>query len=279
MAQDPIEVKPIAGALGAEIFGVDLSKPLDNSTFARVHQALLDHQVIFFHDQDLSPEQHKAFGRRFGTLSNHTFVHATRDHAIDTECLEIRHEPGERYVFGEGWHMDHTWKEKPLMGGILHALDVPPQGGDTLFANLYLAYETLSDGMKRMLGRMRAVHAANPALYVGDKNLKMSAEEIDALRATHPVIRTHPETRRKLLFLHRAVVRHFDGWTIEESQPLLQFLYAHSERPEFTCRFRWRKGDVAFWDNRAVMHNPIADYQNQLRVMRRVAVDGAERPA
>jgi taurine dioxygenase len=273
-----IEVKPIAGALGAEIEGVDLSKPLSEDVFAEIQQALHERLVIFFRNQTITQDQQKAFGKRFGPLNKHPFVHPDRTGQQDPEVFEVRHEPGETYIFGEGWHMDHTWKEKPLMGGILYAKDVPPHGGDTLFCNLYLAYETLSDGMKTMLDGLRAVHAANPALYVGDPNIKMTPEQIDALRYTHPVIRTHPGTGRKLLFLHPFIVRHFEGWTIEESRPLIDFLCNHATRPEFTCRHTWQANDLGFWDNRAVMHNPINDYQGFRRVMHRVAVESTERP-
>lgn len=269
-----IDVRPIAGALGAEIHGVDLSKPLNNETFSEIHQALLDYLVIFFPGQHITPEDQKAFGRRFGPLNTHPFVKPDRDGKQDPEVFEVRHEPGETYIFGEGWHMDHTWKEKPLMGGILYAREVPPYGGDTLFSNLYLAYETLSDGLKKTLEGMKAVHAANPDLYVGDPNMKMTREQIDALSHVHPVVRTHPESGRKLLFLHPHIVKRFDGMTVEESQPLLKYLCDHAVRPEFTCRFSWHANDLAFWDNRAVMHNPINDYQGFRRVMHRVAVEG-----
>ena len=273
-----IEVAPIAGALGAEIGGVDLSLPLEDAVFAEIRHALHEHLVLFFHDQCLSQERQKAFGRRFGPLNRHPFVGADRTGRQDPEVFEVRHEPGESYIFGEGWHMDHTWKAVPLMGGILFAVEVPPRGGDTLFSNLYLAYESLSEGMRAILGRLRAVHAANPELYVGDPNMIMSPAEIDALRAVHPVVRTHPGTGRRLLFLHPHIVCAFEGWTEAESRPLIDFLCDHATRPEFTCRFRWRAGDVAFWDNRAVMHNPINDYRGFLRVMHRVAVEDIAAP-
>ena len=160
------------------------------------------------------------------------------------------------------------------MGGILYAREVPPYGGDTLFANLYLAYETLSDGMKEMLGKMRAVHAANPDLYVGDPNVKMTRQQIDALSYVHPVVRTHPESGRKLLFLHPHIVKRFDGMTEAESAPLLEYLFRHLTRPEFTCRFRWRPGSIAFWDNRCAQHNAINDYGGYRRLLHRVTLAG-----
>ena len=276
MLSNRVVARPIAGALGAEIESVDLSQPMDDATFGAIRQALLDHHVIFFRDQNIQGAHMKALASRFGPLDVHPFVAADRQGKQDPEVFEVRHEPNERYVFGEGWHMDHTWKQKPMFGAILYAREVPPYGGDTLFSNLTLAYETLSDGMKKSLEGLRAVHAANPALYVGDPNLTLTPAQIDAMRAVHPVVRTHPDTKRKLLFLHPFIVRHFEGWTEDESRPLIDYLCDHATRPEFTCRFRWRANDVAFWDNRAVMHNPVADYQKHRRVMWRVGINGTE---
>ncbi len=284
MSMDPtvpynrIRLAPIAGALGAEVAGIDLSEPLDDAGFAEIERALHEHLVLFFRDQKFSEARQKEFGRRFGSLNRHPFVDPDREGRQDPEVFEVRHEPGESYIFGEGWHMDHTWKPVPLMGGILFAVEVPPWGGDTLFSNLYLAYETLSEGLRAALDGMRAVHAANPALYVGDPNLSLTPDQIDAIRAVHPVVRTHPGTGRKLLFLHPHIVRAFEDWTEAESRPLIDFLCGHATRPEFTCRHRWRKGDVAFWDNRTVMHNPINDYRGFRRIMYRVAVEGAAPP-
>jgi taurine dioxygenase len=266
-----LRVTPTAGALGAEVAGVDLSESLDDDAFAEIERALHEHLVLFFRGQTLSQARQKEFGRRFGALNRHPFVHADRTGAQDPEVFEVRHEPGETYIFGEGWHMDHTWKPVPLMGGILFAIKVPPWGGDTLFSNLYLAYETLSEGMRAVLGGI-------PALYVGDPNLSLTPEQIDAMRAVHPVVRRHPGTGRKLLFLHPHIVRYFEGWTEAESRPLIEFLCDHATRPEFTCRHRWRAGDLVFWDNRAVMHNPINDYRGFRRVMHRVAVEGDAPP-
>ncbi|MBM3540598.1 MAG: taurine dioxygenase [Alphaproteobacteria bacterium] len=276
MLSNRVTARPIAGALGAEIEGVDLAQPMDEATFGAIRQALLDHHVIFFRNQAIQGTHMKALASRFGPLDVHPFVAADREGKQDPEVFEVRHEPGERYVFGEGWHMDHTWKQKPMMGAVLYAREVPPAGGDTLFANLTLAYETMSDGMKKALEGLRAVHAANPALYVGDPNLTLTPAQIDAMRAVHPVVRTHPDTKKKLLFLHPHIVRHFEGWSVEESRPLIDYLCDHATRPEFTCRFRWSANDVAFWDNRAVMHNPVADYQKHRRVMWRVGINGTE---
>ncbi|MFO0997322.1 MAG: TauD/TfdA family dioxygenase [Alphaproteobacteria bacterium] len=278
MRNSRIEVRPIAGALGAEILGVDLSLPLDDETFALIKRAHLDHLVIFFPDQKLTPSQHKDFARRFGRLNIHPHLNPSENPDADPEIFEVRREPNQRYVFGEGWHMDHTWREKPLLGGLLYAIEVPVRGGDTLFANLYLAYAALSDGMKRMLAGMRAVHEASETLYAGDPKIKLGSQDIRAFRHVHPVIRTHPETGKKLLFVNPLVIRRFDGWTEEESRPLLHYLFDHMVRPEFTCRYRWRRGDLGFWDNRCLLHNPVNDYFGQRRLMLRVAVESDDTP-
>jgi taurine dioxygenase len=280
MRNSRIEVKPIAGGCGAEIFGPDIAHELDDGVVAEIRQALNQHCVIFFRDQEFDAEQHKAFARRFGEI----FIHPNyRGMQEDDEIVMIRREPGDRHIVGEDWHADTTMMEAPPMGAILYALDVPPYGGDTLFANQSLAYDALSDGMKKMLTGLRAVHTdrkvAGPA---ANRNAYRAAKvrQGDDWRETvnlHPVVRTHPETGRKLLNVNAAYTVGFEGMTEAESKPLLDYLLAHGHRPEFTCRFRWRNGSVAFWDNRAVKHLAINDAGPHLRVMRRVQLAG-DRP-
>ena len=277
MRNSRIEVKPIAGACGAEIFGVKIGDDLDDGVIGEVRQALLDHCVIFFRDQDFDADQHKAFTRRFGEI----FVHPNyRGMQADDEIVMIRREPGDQHIVGEDWHADTTMMEEPPMGAILYALDVPPYGGDTLFASQYLAYDSLSDGMKKMLSGLRAVHT--------DRLVAGPAANRNAFRATkvrqgddwretvhlHPVVRTHPETGRKLLNVNAAYTVGFEGMTEDESKPLLDYLLAQGHKPEFTCRFRWEKGSVAFWDNRAVKHLAIHEAGPYLRLMRRVQIAG-----
>jgi len=272
-----IRVRPISGALGAEIDGADLGQPLDDHTFGEVRRAFLDHLVIFFRDQRLESGHLKAFARRFGPLNVHPFVLAAGAANADPEVLEVVREPSSRYVFGAGWHADHTFRETPLLGAALYALEVPEAGGDTLFANMYQAYESLSEGLKALLARLRAVHRANVVAYRDDPNLKASASEMAERVAEHPVVRTHPATGRKLLFVNPMSTVRFAGMTEEESRPLLSFLFEHATRPEFTCRFRWRAGSLALWDNRCVQHNPIDDTFGHRRRMLRVAIEG-DRP-
>ncbi|NIJ40551.1 taurine dioxygenase [Parvibaculum indicum] len=275
-----IEVKPIAGALGAEIEGVDLSAALSNEQFDDIHQAFLDHLVIFFREQNLTPEKHKEFGRRFGTLNIHPYVKGMDGHP---EIMRIVKEPEDKLNFGGGWHSDMSFLEEPALGSILYAKDVPPYGGDTLWANQYLAYETLSDGMKTTLAGLKAVHTAK-AEYGREghsahkrKGMEVNRAEGDVPGYEHPVVRTHPETGRKGLYVNPAFTERFVGWTRRESQPLLQFLYEHCTQEPFTCRFRWTKGALAFWDNRCTQHFALNDYHGHRREMERVTVNG-DRP-
>lgn len=289
MQAPSIDIRPLTSALGAEIFGVDTSKHLDDETFAAVHGALLKHQVIFFRDQQLTPEQHVNFGRKFGELDIHPFAPALPDHPeVMTIVKEAEDQSG--IGFGGIWHSDTTFYEEPVMGSILYALDVPDAGGDTLFANMYLAYDALSEGMKKMLDGMKAVHS--PARSYGkggrlsdknkaNKNISMNVRtdtgEDIYKEVTHPVVRTHPEAGRKGLYVNINFTQRFEGWTKEESAPLLKFLCEHSVQPEFTCRFRWCKGSIAFWDNRCTQHLALFDYQGKRREMNRVTVSG-DRP-
>lgn len=280
-----IEVKPISGALGAEIYGVDLSKDITQETFAEIHQAFLENCVIFFRDQTLDFDSQKAFARKFGTLVIDPFVVSPPGHP---EFMVIRKESHETKNFANMWHTDASLMDKPPLGSFLYAVDVPDYGGDTMFANQYLAYEALSPGLKKMLDGMKAVHTAhsyNTGVDAGEYNenrsIKLRFDDVMTKAAKgsveHPVVRTHPETGRKALYVHSAYVERFAGWTEEESKPLLEYLYAHAVRPEFTCRFRWSKGALAFWDNRCAQHYPINDYQGKRRELNRVTAEG-DRP-
>jgi len=271
-----LEVRPISGALGAEVSGVDLGR-LDDAGVAGVRRALLDHGVIFFRNQSFDAEQHKALARRFGDIFVHPNYAGTQ---ADPEVVMIRREPGDTKIVGEDWHTDTTMMAEPPMGAILFAIETPPYGGDTLFSSQTLAYDALSDGMKRLVGGLRAVHTdrlvAGPATRMNERR-STKVREDDAWRETvnvHPVVRTHPETGRKCLFVNRSYTVAFEGMTEEESAPLLNYLMEHGHRPEFTCRFRWTDGAVAFWDNRCVKHLAIKDSGPFRRFMRRVQIAG-----
>jgi len=282
MRYETISVAPIAGALGAEVSGVDLSQSLPDQVIGEISAALLEHLVVFFRDQRLTPEQHLAFGHRFGALQVHDFVEAMPGFP---EILEVRKEPEERRNFGGGWHSDVSYLERPSLGSVLYARDVPDHGGDTEFANQYLAYETLSDGMKAVLDGLVAVHSARRpygpnsarAQAYGPSSMRFKFSESALAEIEHPVVRRHGETGRKALYVNGNFTIRFKGWSEEESAPLLAYLYQQAVRPEFTCRFRWQPGSIAFWDNRCVQHNAINDYHGQRRVMHRVTIEG-ERP-
>lgn len=280
MGYEHITVEPIAGACGAEIGGIDLSQPLNDSVFGEVKQAFVDHQVIFFRDQDITEDQHKDFGRRFGTLNIHPRYVPLEGHP---EIFPIRKDPEVKKIVGGVWHHDLTHLPEPPLGAILYALDVPPTGGDTMFSSQYLAYETLSDGLKETLAGLIGVHdnRIQAPKIASDRNaersskLREGADAVEEPECEHPVVITHPESGRKALYVNKIRTHRFKDMTEEESRPLLQYLFGHTEKPEFTCRFRWRKGSIAFWDNRCVMHRALNDYQGHKRYMNRVTVNGA----
>ncbi len=276
MRNSSIEVAPVAGAVGAEIGGVDLATPLPDATIAEIRAALNRHGVVFFRDQTLDAEQHKALARRFGRI----FIHPNFRGAGDPEVVVIRREPEDKSVVGEEWHADTTMMPAPPMGAILYGEDIPPYGGDTLFASQAAAYDALSPTMQRMIEGLRAVHSdirvAGPQ---AGKNAQRATKvrEDSEWRETvslHPVVRTHPENGRKMLFVNHSYTLAIEGLAPAESRALLDFLLDHGHRPEFTCRFRWQRGSVAFWDNRAVKHLALNDTRGYRRLMRRVQVEG-----
>ncbi|MDH3672943.1 MAG: TauD/TfdA family dioxygenase [Gammaproteobacteria bacterium] len=282
MGYQTIDVQPLSGALGAELLGVDLSAPLDNATFSDIHQAFHEYLVIFFRDQKLTPQQHCDFARRFGQIVPHPYVQSLEGYP---EIIEIVKRPDEVNNWGETWHADMTFRDEPPNAAVLYAREVPASGGDTLFANMYLAYETLSEGMKQMLDGLEAVHESGRSGAFYDSYKGMKPKPAEALAATHPVVRTHRETGRKALFVNRAFTRCLKDMADEESRPILEYLYQHSTRPEFTCRFRWKKDSIAVWDNRVTMHNALNDdfsarrgANGFRRVMHRATIAG-ERPA
>ena len=268
-----IEVRPIAGALGAEIHGVDIARSLDGALVAELRQAFLDHLVIFFRNQTLAPQQQLAFAQRFGEPMEYPQLKGLPDCPLITPVIKLEHE---RVNFGGVWHSDTAYLERPPMGSMLYALEIPPYGGDTLFANQYLAYETLSEGLKKTLAGLVGINTSTKAdaSKTREHRLRDAGAELKVLVGEHPVVRTHPETGRKALYVNVGHTTGFKGWTEEESRPLLDHLFAHQVRPEFTCRFRWEAGSLAFWDNRCAQHNPVNDYHGFRRVMHRVTLAG-----
>jgi taurine dioxygenase len=271
-----MEIRPIAGALGAEIHGVDLAKDLSNDIVAGIRRAFLDHLVIFFHDQSLTPAQFMSFAGHMGHPVEYPFVKGIDGFPQVIEVKKLEHE---RHNFGGIWHSDTAYLEIPPMGSMLLAREVPPFGGDTEFANQYLAYESLSEGMREMLSGLTGVNSSAKADVTRtreDRIKEQGGEKKDYL-AEHPVVRTHPETRRKSLYVNVAHTARFRGMSEEESLPLLEFLFRHQVKPELTCRFRWRAGSLAFWDNRCTQHNPVNDYHGHRRIMHRITLAG-DRP-
>jgi len=273
-----LSVRRVAGALGAEVAGVDLSRPLSAETCATLRAAWLEHQVLFFRDQTLAPAQFMAFARAFGTPVEYPFVQGIEGYPEIIEVKKLEHETAN---FGGIWHTDTAYLERPPMASMLLAREVPSHGGDTLFASMTAAYDALSPGMRRMLEGLYAVNSSAKADVTRTREDRIRSDgRSDAKKAyvaEHPVVRTHPETGRKALYVNVAHTVRFVGMTEEESAPLLAYLYQHQIRPEFTCRFVWRPGSIAFWDNRCTQHNPINDYHGFRRVMHRITLEG-DRP-
>ena len=269
-----IGVEPIAGALGAELSGVDLSAELDDETIAEVRRAWLEHLVVFFRDQELPLAQFLGFARRLGTPVEYPFVKGIDGYP---EIITVSKLPDETVNFGGIWHSDTAYLECPPMGTMLVAREVPPYGGDTMYANMYAAYEALSPTMQQLLDGLCAVNSsalADVSKTREDRIRDAGTQDDREYVAEHPVVRTHPESGRKALYVNVAHTARFTGMTEEESKPLLRFLVEHSVRPEFTCRFRWQVGSLALWDNRCAMHNPINDYQGYTRTMHRITLAG-----
>ena len=259
-----IDVQPVTGALGAEIFDVSLADELDNETFSEIYDAFLDHLVLFFRDQHLTPDRHKDFARRFGDLHVHPLTESMPDHP---EIVEVVKEEDELHNWGDGWHTDLPFLEEPPKGSMLYAREVPPFSGDTHFANMYLAYETLSETMKNLLEGLRCVFKGGVANYSRFKGMT-AIEEAGDFVAAHPIVRTHPVTGKKALYLHRKNGKSIEGMSAKESAAILDFLYDHAQNPDFSCRFHWRTDSIAMWDNRCVQHRVSADYFNSERGFR-----------
>lgn len=270
-----LQLRPLSPTIGAELLGPDLSRPLDDELLDAVRAALWRYKVVFFRDQHLSPEQHLAFARRFGPIEvNPIFGHVPGH----PEVMLLVKEPDDKHNVGEIWHSDMTFAPAPPMGSILYARQVPPVGGDTLWCDMNRAYETLSDGMKRTLLGLRAVHSnrgqlERAAARANTRSTEVKAEAFARVReALHPVVRVHEESGLPCLFVSEAFTWCFEGWTREESLPLLQFIWDHAIKVENQVRFRWAEGSIAFWDNRSTLHYAANDYHGWRREMHRVTV-------
>jgi len=254
-----IEIRPLSSALGAEIFGVDLGHDLDDETWAAIQTAFHEHCVIFFRDQTLEPERHVAFSRRFGDLEQYPFVRGIEGFP---ELIEIVKLPDETKNFGAGWHVDMSFREDPPLGAVLYGIEVPPVGGDTMFANMYLAYETLSDGMRAIVDAASGIHDSHDPKGHSQNYKGMSLrgkQGAERQITTHRLYRTHPVTGKRSLFISPDYCMEIDGFAPDEGRALLDLLEAHATRPEFTCRFRWQPNSIAIWDNRCTMHMALND--------------------
>jgi taurine dioxygenase len=268
-----VTIKPVTAAIGAEISGVDLRQPLADDEVTAIRQALLDHLVVFFRDQDLTDDEHLAFAQRFGPLNISPI--ATRYQESPSVVVLDQVSPK-----GEGadeWHSDNSFLAKPPMGSILRAVQLPAVGGDTCFASMYAAYEALSPAVQRLVDDLRAVHditrPMRKAIAAGHTTIDLDEMQRRCPPVEHPVVMEHPETGRKALYVNRNSTSHMVGLTERENETLLPFLFDHSRSPEFQCRFHWETNSIAFWDNRSVQHYAVADYDER-RVMRRVTIDG-----
>ena len=272
-----IGVTPLSAALGAQIDGVDLAQPLSDSVMAELKDAFATYSVIFFRDQSLSPQQHIDLAEQWGEININRFFKPLDGYPQIAEVIKA---PDQKENIGGTWHTDHSYDQIPAMGSMLYARQVPPTGGDTLFASMTLAFEALSDGLKKTLLGLNAWHSSRHAFgySVSDsehyEDGRLANPELAVQDALHPVIITHPLSGKKALYVNADFTVRFDGWTIEESRPLLDFLYAHGAREEFTCRFEWQEGSIALWDNRATWHNAMNDYHGHRRVMHRITLEG-----
>lgn len=276
--REPV-IEPSGGGVGAFVRNIDLSRDVSDNMAGLLRQALGEHGVLFFRDQDLTVDQHVALAERFGNINVNRFFAHVDGHP---NVARVSKEPDQVDNIGGGWHTDHTYDREPAMGSILVARDIPPHGGDTVYANMYTAFETLSDGLKQTLMRMRAVHSSRHAFGAkaryrqrgSDLAGRLGNPDAATQDAVHPVVIRHPISGRRSLYVNPGFTVRFDGWTAEESAPLLQMLYQHAQRPEHCYRFPWANGSVAFWDNRATWHYAVNDYQGARRELHRITIDG-----
>ncbi|MEK9847283.1 MAG: TauD/TfdA family dioxygenase [Rhodospirillaceae bacterium] len=276
-----LELVPASSSIGAEVWGVDLATPLTESIYKKIRNSLCEWGVLFFKKQNLTPEDHVRLGRYFGELHVSKTITKVKGHPL---IAEVRKEPQQKRNIGGNWHSDHSFASEPPLGSILVARELPKTGGDTLFTNMSCAFEKLSEGMQETLRSLNAVHAKKNAL--DPKNLSLDRQlnetELQSIGSAaeefskHPAVIRHPETGREVLYINPTYTVRFDGWSEEESKPLLKFLYDEATKPENTYRFRWEDGSVVFWDNRTVWHYALNDYQGDRRLLHRVSIKGSK---
>ena len=270
-----MDIHSLTPSLGSIIHGVDLSQPLKEDLLAELRAVWLDRQVVVLRDQSLSSDQYLAFARQLGTPDIYPFLKGLEHFPEITPILK---KETETVNFGGVWHSDTTYQPCPPMATMLYALELPPVGGDTLFANQVQAYESLSDGLKYTLAKLKIICRPDKAAASATREDRIAEHGRDTSKANlvgiHPVIRTHPETGKKALYVNQAHSCHFQGWSIAESDGLLNFLYAHQIKEEFQCRHVWQQGDLAIWDNRCTLHYPVNDYHGHKRLLHRITLKG-----
>jgi taurine dioxygenase len=276
MSFETLDLTTLTPHIGAEIHGVDLAKPLSNQQFSEIYQAWLDWKVLVFRDQHLDRNAHKAFGRRFGKLHVHPMQHS---YGGDPEILTVKTTKDSRYTAGNGWHTDVTCDEIPPLGSALYITETPESGGgDTLYADMYLAYETLSDVMKNIVDDLVAVHDGALPYTAGYRVPPPSGESYP--KNEHPVVTRHPDTGKKILYVNSGFTSHIKGMNAWESQALLDALFKHiAQTPRLTCRVEWKPNTLTLWDNRCTQHHAIWDYYPHSRYGERVSIVGNLRPA
>jgi alpha-ketoglutarate-dependent taurine dioxygenase len=267
------------GGVGAFVENVDLSGPILEGASQKIRNGLGEYGVLFFRDQTLNPNAHQAFAETLGNIDVNRFFKPVEGHP---KIAEVRKEPDQQYAIGEDWHTDHSYDQIPALGSILLARELPQHGGDTMFANMFLAYDALSHGLKKTLNGLQAEHSSRHAFGNQSKHSKNSDDtggrignpDLATQDAIHPVVITHPISGKKALYVNKAFTLGFVGWSQQESKALLDYLYEHASRPEFTYRFEWKNGSIAMWDNRATWHRALNDYHGERRLMHRITLEG-----
>jgi len=274
-----LEVRPLSRAVGAEILGINLLEPVSDAQIAEIRKIWLQNSVVFFREQPLEPGAFQAFAQRFGEIIEYPFVKGLPDFPLIVPVLKLPHE---KHNFGGVWHTDTTYLQEPPMATMLIAREIPPVGGDTLFASNYAAFEGLSPALQDTLRALKGINSSAKAAVTHSREDRLADSATDKgrseLNSEHPVVRTHPETGREALYINPGHTTRFAGWTEEESAPLLNYLFEQQVKPEYTCRFVWRPGSIAFWDNRCALHNPINDYHGHKRLLHRITLKG-DKPA
>ncbi|MFT5540360.1 MAG: taurine dioxygenase [Alphaproteobacteria bacterium] len=278
MHNTAVKMRPLSANTGMEILGVDLREPLSDAAYVEIRRALVETGIIVFRGQNLEPAHHLAFAKRFGPVPAAEFLETVPDFP---EIGLIQKQENETRNVGGNWHSDHSFDLAPPLGSVLLARELPTSGGDTMFANMTTAFDTLSDGLKQTLRGLKVVHAKSHAARadpradrVPDADLQKRFATLTHRETVHPAVRVHPETGREILWINQNYTDRFDGWTYEESRPLLNALIAHATLPENICRFTWEEGSLAFWENRTAMHYALNDYHGQRRIMHRCVVAG-----